>query len=206
MYFKAMNRDERITIFEELGKWLFWSCGASGMSPEDARDIARTALVKLIEKAEEISAPNGLNSLKAWLETTAHREYVRIIAKEKRNLMVSLQEPVSAGEYDQEQTLEESESDLNSPSFEDLPVVREEEVNVVKEVLAEMPNRCQSKMHHGPHACQATCSLLWGRYGRDVQKTSLKTLSEEFEVPLGTMYSWYRTCSARFKELCQKRS
>ena len=200
------EHEQRAELFEELAKWLFLRCGAKGMSVDDARDVSRIALYKLMKNWRQLKAEYGVNSMKGWLETTAYREYLKIITRERRNQTDSLTAPAQNSGGEDEGVTQTLGDRIESEGFGSLPPVHADDLELVKEVMSLMPSRCQLKKRAGLDLCGERCSILSRRYVSEEKKIPVRELSVEFKVPHGTMNDWLGSCEDHFKALWKDHS
>jgi RNA polymerase sigma factor (sigma-70 family) len=153
---------------------LVWTVAHSHrLSPSDVADVSQTTWLRLVEHIDRLEEPGRLS---AWLTTTAKRESLRLLGRQRRTVLVEdvalLEQPDAAAGLD------------------DLRVVdRADDVALVREVLTVLPERQRRLMNR----------LM----AEDAP--SYETISAELDMPIGSIGPTRMRCLRKLRDALAER-
>lgn len=162
--------DELVAAFAPL----VWTVANSyRLSPTDVADVSQTTWLRLVEHIDRLEEPGRVS---AWLTTTAKRESLRLIGRQRRIVLV-----------DDMTLVEQQHEDCAPDPFRG--VERADDVALVHEVLTVLPERQRR---------------LMGRLMAE-DAPSYESISTELDMPIGSIGPTRMRCLRKLRDAMSER-
>jgi RNA polymerase sigma factor (sigma-70 family) len=153
---------------------LVWTVANSHrLSPTDAADVSQTTWLRLVEHIDRLQEPGRLS---AWLTTTAKRESLRLLGRQKRTVLVA-----DIALFDDREAIGSVDA------FEGL--ARAHDVALVREVLTVLPGRQRQLMDR-----------LMAE-----DSPSYESISAELDMPIGSIGPTRMRCLRKLRDALAER-